>query len=125
MLNYSRLPTFSKLTFSKKFYQCQMVWIQIRTDVLSVHDQGSNCLQRLSADDLICRLQGNSSIGNNALLSFSAIIDLIDENGNLSNIHQAKKDEDVSPRFEERTNYIPVMLESKINYAFMHLLPMF
>ena len=38
--------------FFREYYQCQMVWIQIRTDVHSVGpDLGPNILQRLSADD--------------------------------------------------------------------------
>ena len=46
---------FFKLTFSGTQPECQMVWIQIRTDVLSVliwaKTHCVNCLQKLSADD--------------------------------------------------------------------------
>ena len=51
------LTFFSKLTFSKilsgTLSECQTVWTQIRTDILSVQctDMGQNWLQRLSADD--------------------------------------------------------------------------
>ena len=31
--------------------ECQTVWIQIRPDILSGPDLGSNCLQKLSSDD--------------------------------------------------------------------------
>ena len=64
--------------------------------------------------DTLCFIQLTCTV--NSLLSFflSAIIDLIDENGNLCNLHLAKKDEHVGPRFEARTNYIPVLIESKM-----------
>ena len=55
MLSCRLLIFFSKLTFSKMIsgtlYKCQMVWIHIRTDVLSVLILGPNCLQMCSADD--------------------------------------------------------------------------
>ena len=37
--------------FFEKIFQCQTVWIQIRTDILVGPDLGPNYLQRLSADN--------------------------------------------------------------------------
>ena len=33
---------------------CESVWIQIRTDILSIPDLGPSCLQKLSADEKSC-----------------------------------------------------------------------
>ena len=49
------LTFFSKKQLFEKFLsgtlsECQRVWIQIKTDVLSVPNLGPNCLLRLSAD---------------------------------------------------------------------------
>ena len=54
------LLTFSKVIFFKKFFQCQTVWIQIRTDNSVGPALGSNCLQWLSADDKSRSQQGKS-----------------------------------------------------------------
>ena len=42
---------FSRKNLSGTLFECQTVWIQIRTDVIVGPDLGPNCLQRLSADD--------------------------------------------------------------------------
>ena len=43
-------------------WECQMVWIQIRTDVLSVLILVQTVLQRLSADNKSCCLQGKINV---------------------------------------------------------------
>ena len=68
---FGRLLTVFQMIFFQEHYQCQTVWIQIKTDVLSVLiwvqtickgyqqttkvavslDLGPNCLQRLLADE--------------------------------------------------------------------------
>ena len=41
------------------------------------------------------------------------MIDLIDEDGNLSMVHTMGKDENVRANFNDRMNYVPVLIESK------------
>ena len=56
---FCRLLIFFNIHFFEKFFQagisseCQMVWLQIRSDMLSgsVPNLGPNCLHRLSADN--------------------------------------------------------------------------
>ena len=44
------------------------------------------------------------------------MIDLIDEDGNLSMVHTMGNDENVRANFNDRMNYVPVLLESKFPF---------
>ena len=57
---------------------CQTVLIQIRTDILSDvgSDLGSNCLQRISADDKSRRLQARVKKANSILKEIVSFISI-------------------------------------------------